>query len=104
MIYSVSNTSKERQACFQHGQVVYAKVINHDREFSFYKSKKDYSITVDFINENNKRTRKVLRNKLDLIWKEHPVGSEVIGLVHKDKSFFAEEMGFTFKFYKETAN
>jgi len=85
-----------RKLCFEHGKVVHAKVLDHKRSANF---NKEYAITVEFINANGQKTKKVLNYSKEWIWKDNPIGENVIGLVYQNHSFFAEEAGASFKFF-----
>lgn len=104
----INKTVKERDVCFHQGQPVQAQVIGHSRTMfmlkpnkktPFSSPRKHYTIQVQFVDGNGNSKKKFLHHKEDLIWKTHPVGSEVLGLVYEDKSLFGEEMGATFHYF-----
>ncbi len=106
--YHINKTVKVRDICYHQGKAIKAEVISHHRTMSIFNTnkktafpspRKDYTIKVEFEDGNGKTRTKDLHYKEDLIWKTHPVGAELIGLVYEDKSLFAEEMGATFHFF-----
>lgn len=104
----INKIVQERDVCFHQGKAIKAKVISHHKTMFIFKPnkkttfsppRKHYSIEVEFIDGKGNRRRKNLHHKKDIIWKTHPVGTKLIGLVYEDKSFFGEDMGATFHFF-----
>lgn len=94
-------TANLRKQAFLYGQVVFATVTNHGRQFSLFKSERDYSVTVNFKDQSGKQHSKILVHKSKNLWNSNPKGSRVIGIEHNDFFFFGEEMGCNFKFFNK---
>lgn len=88
----------EREKIFLNGQIVYATVKDHSRQFNMFKSSKDYTITVL---PKNSQQNITLVNSREGLWQSAPIGGEILGIEHEGKYFFGQEMSVQFKLFNK---
>lgn len=98
--YFIQRTSKTvqlRKDLFLYGRVVQATVIGHGRAFNIFKSKQDYTITVEV---DNTKQRKTIKHAKEDLWRSSPIGDKILGLSDQDQFFFGEQIGVQFTLFK----
>jgi len=93
----------KRLNAFVYGQICNAKVISHERRFVFWKSTRDYSVTVELINTNGEIQHEIIQSSNSYLHKQLPVGSEINGLIDLKTKFvfFPIELGVCSFFEKK---
>ncbi len=93
-----------RLKAFSNGSLIKGKVIEHGRNFVFWKSSRNYNIKVAFVYYGKNITHTVSSKKSDL-HQFFPVGFEINGLYDRDSESicFPPELGLILEL-KETPN
>ncbi|RMG62781.1 MAG: hypothetical protein D6722_18225 [Bacteroidetes bacterium] len=94
---STYDTLSQRKAAFREGKVVRAEVVRHGRQFSFWKSNRDYTVVLRLEGQGETHPHVTIVHAGVTIWETAPVGAELIGLEHQGAYFFGESIGLHFR-------
>ena len=106
----VSKTVTSRKACFKEGKAIEARVISHEKSGIFRSPiwkqpftalTQRYTIKVEYQNKSKTVVQETLSHSEEDIWETNPIGAKVVGLVHDNSSFFAEDFGASFKYFNK---
>ncbi len=96
-MYKKSNNAyQNRIQCFLKGDAVTAQVVKQMRTFNPFSSKSKYAIVLQY-----KDKLITVEHKSEVLWKQFPLKTEVIGLQYNNNFLFGPEMGVDFKFFLE---
>lgn len=86
---------RKRKQALQNGKVISAKVVGQGRAFVFWKSTRDYTVTVEWRDDNNKRIHHTLTSHSRTLHYALPVRSETTGVFDAESRtvFFPIEIG-----------
>jgi hypothetical protein len=78
---NVRRRYKSRLAAFCSGRFIEGTVARHDRVFSPWKSKRDYTVTVEFSLEGGNKLTRQIQSAREEIQRQLPLGSKVDALL-----------------------
>lgn len=94
LLRSGSNIKRERELALSRGVMIPATVLAHGRAFTFYKSVRDYTLTVEYAGPDGAPHRSIIRSSNRELHRHDP-GDTIMGLRDETSGavFFPVEAG-----------
>jgi hypothetical protein len=95
LLRSATQRQRERLQAFRKGIIIEGTVTKHGRRFVFWKSSRDYTVTVEISLDDNTTISATVQGSNGLIHKKNPLQSKILAFVDmtSESIFIPAEIG-----------